>query len=309
MDISILIATFKRPELLTHTLRSFSCLDTTGLGWEILVIDNAGDRATKEVVLKFSETTPVRYLRETKPGKNNALNAALSKAGGELLVFTDDDIVAARHWLIEMYEGARRWSHNSVFGGRILPKWPNDKPPSINHSFLLHAYTIADWDIPEGPCAAGYVYGPNMAIRRSVFSNGWKYNSDIGPKGDNYVTGGETDLTRRLEGAGLNAVYLPRALVFHQIRPEQLESQWLFKRAFRLGRNLAFREPSSKVAMLCGIPRWQIRRLCEEYLRFKLAMLCGDQKHQFEHGVSYWLTRGMIYQHRRQVVGEMTSPG
>jgi hypothetical protein len=121
-----------------------------------------------------------------------------------------------------------------------------DSRPQVQQASFDHAYAIADWVQPEGPYRASRVYGPNMAIRASVFHAGWSFDPAIGPDGtDTYIPGSETDPTMRLERAGFPAVYLPRALVLHQIRAEQLGLEWLSQRAFRKGReDLRHRAPS-----------------------------------------------------------------
>ena len=79
-------------------------------------------------------------------------------------------------WVTELCEGARRWPHHDVFGGRILPRWPDGLTPRVQHPFLDHAYAIADWSHPEGPYSAGRVFGPNMAMRTSLFRAGWAFD-------------------------------------------------------------------------------------------------------------------------------------
>ena len=116
-NISIIVATFRRPVLLEQTLKSFLALDTAGLNWEVLIVDNADDPETKKAALNYSERIPLRYFAELKRGKNNALNRALPEAQGELFVFTDDDVVVEKDWLVEIWNGVKRWPGNHVFGG------------------------------------------------------------------------------------------------------------------------------------------------------------------------------------------------
>jgi hypothetical protein len=78
--------------------------------------------------------------------------------------------------------------------------------------------------------------GGNLLIRASLFKNGLTFNTNFGPKAGNYIMGGETELLARLESSGHSALYLPQALVYHQIRNEQLNIRWLAGRAFREGR-------------------------------------------------------------------------
>ena len=301
MDLSVLLSTYRRSHLLGRTLTSFCSLNIPDCEWEIVLIDNAGDQRTKQVADEFSVKLPLKVLLETYPGKNNALNKAIPEAQGDILVFTDDDIIADPNWLIEVFLGAKRWPHHYVFGGRIIPKWPHSQGKSAEHAFLRHAFAIADWDIPEGLYCAGKVFGPNMAVRASIFKDGWRFNPGIGPDGTtNYITGSETELTRRLEKAGFKAVYLPRAVVFHQITLEQMNIKWLYGRTFRKGRWDAYKKGTANVSVICGIPRCLIREVWWAYVLFKISEISGDERLRDERGLAYWYKRGMIYQYRKQ---------
>ena len=301
MDISVILSTFKRPDLLTQTLQSFCSLKTGGFRWEVLLVDNARDERTREIASKFSNRLPIKFLVETKRGKNSALNKAIPQALGKIFVFTDDDIIADPRWLIELREGIKRWPDYYVFGGRILPKWPDGQGKFLDNAFCRTAYAIADWDIPEGCYSAAKVWGPNMAIRASIFRDGWRFNPNLGPDGtDNYLTGSESELVIQLKKAGFGAVYMPQSLVFHQIRPEQMELSWLYRRAFRAGRLTAYTASRPNVPMICGIPQGLIRPVCKEFIMFAVSALSRDKNRKAERGVSYWYRRGMIYQFRNQ---------
>lgn len=300
MDLSVLLATCRRPDLLGQTLDSFRSLRTEGLAFEILVVDNAGDPATREVTARAAPTLPVRLLVETARGQNRARNRAIPEARGALVAFTDDDVLADPDWLAEIVRGARRWPEHAVFGGRVLPRWPAGQGPPFQHAFMRHAYAIADWERPEGPYPAGYVFSPNMAIRASVFRAGWRFNPDLGPDGsERYMSGSETELLRRLEAAGLGAVYLPRAVVLHQIRPEQLRVEWLYGRAFRKGRSDATKAGAPDGSRLWGVPRPLLAQALRAYIRFLASRVSSDRLARFDRGVSYWRARGMMFQCRR----------
>ena len=203
-------------------------------------------------------------------------------------------------WLVELAAGATRWPDHAVFGGQVLPEWPAGHPPPVPHPFLAHAYAIADWRRPEGPYDAGYVFGPNMAIRAPVFQAGWRFDPQVGPDGTpRYMPGTETELLRRLEQAGMAAVYLPRARVSHLIRPEQLEVRWLFERAFRKGRWDLRKQGVPAGPRLGAMPGRLIGQAARSYVRLVAARLVGDRRRSFEHGLAYWHTRGMLYQCRR----------
>ena len=303
MNISVILATYKRPQILFKTLESFCALKTDGLEWEVIVVDNAGDPDSQRTVEGFQRRLPLRFFVEKTPGKNNALNHGIKKARGELFVFTDDDILADPGWLIEAREGMRRWPGFSMFGGRILPKFPSDKIPlPVEDKFFKDAYVIADWDIIEGPHQAKDIWGPNMGIRAEVFHLGWSFNPNIGPKGKNYAMGSETEFTTRVEKAGFKSVYLPNSLVYHQIRPEQLKIKWLYGRAFRNGRRRANEESLPDVPMLFGAPRSLLRTLISFGLKRLLFFFQRETALQL--GIKYWRTKGMVYQYREELINK-----
>lgn len=297
MNISIIFSTYNRNNILEKTLNSFLSLDTHNLDWEIIAVDNAGNVETKKVIESFYATLPITYLVETKPGKNSALNRAIPYAKGELIIFTDDDIIAEPDWLKEMWEGAKRWPDCMIFGGRILPIYPTDTTPlNIDHPFLRAALAIADWNIDEGFQEGRYLCGPNMSIRSNIFKDGWRFNEKVGPQGSNYIVGSETEFAIRLENAGYKILFLPLALVYHQIRPEQLQLKWFFQRAFKSGRSAAFKNKNTKAITWFGIPRYLIKETIMSYFAYKVSIFSKNENVLFDCGVRYWSNKGMIYQ-------------
>lgn len=296
-EVSVLIATSRRPDLLAQTLDSLARMEMHDDRWDVIVIDNADEPATGAVVREAEGRLPVRLLVEPTAGKNHALNRGLAEARGALVAFTDDDVVVDRGWLRELCEGAARWPEATMFGGRILPQWPAACPEPAPHPFLEHAYGIADFDHPEGRYSSGYVYGANMVLRRAVFDEGWRFDPRMGPDGtDRYITGSETSLTVALEKAGHRAIYLPRALVRHQIRPEQLTTTWLHGRAFRKGRAEALKRGLG--GGLRAVPREVAVSVVREYASWWRCRLVRDRRSALDHGLEYWKARGMVHQCR-----------
>ena len=299
MDISVLIATHRRDETLRLCLDSLCRIESSALEWELLLIDNAGEESTRELAQAYKDSIDLHYLVETTPGKNSALNRGLGEARGQLYVFSDNDIIASKDWLLEMWRGAARWPQTSVFAGRILPKWPSATMPPLrmNDPLIRAAFCVADWDIPEGRIEADRVWGPNMAVRAELFKSGLRFDPAVGPRGANYVMGSETELTRRLEKQGFGAVYLPNSLVWHQIREEQLTREWLYARAYRAGRGRAHETDYFPGApRIFGVPRFLIRRAASVALARLGAFLKADREEMLLQGMTYWRVRGSLDQ-------------
>lgn len=92
MKLSVVIATRRRPGLLADTLASLrGCAPQPD---EVLVVDGDEERSAEAVVAEHCghpDAAPTRYLYSS-PGLAHQRNVALGVAGGEVVVFVDDDV-------------------------------------------------------------------------------------------------------------------------------------------------------------------------------------------------------------------------
>ena len=298
MDVSILIATYKRPEILRQTLASFRELDTQSLKWEILLIDNGDDNPTRKITEAFRRQLPLQYLLEKKKGRACALNQGIPLAKGSLILFTDDDICPDPSWVAEMWEGAKRWPTRLVFGGRIFPKFPVEHIEWDMNSFTMRtAYGLADYGEKEGEYPPIFVWGANMAVRASVFQKGLRFNDEIW-SGENELAGFESEFVTRISRQGLGPMYLPRSIVHHRIRPEQLSVTWLQQRAFRSGKTYAFVSglPDPHIHRW-GVPRATIRIAIQQYIRYLKGFLFMNKNERIQQRLLFCHYKGRIYQY------------
>jgi GT2 family glycosyltransferase len=173
---------------------------------------------------------------EPTPGKNQALNAALPAAIGDLVVFTDDDAVPRPDWLRRFRATADTQTDFHMFGGRIVPRWPTPPEPWILALVPLSVVYGISPPLQSGPVGRQWVFGANMAVRKAIFDLGYRFNPTIGPRGTDYAQGSEAELTQRLERAGYRAWFCSEAVIEHLISPDHLTEEWILKRARRYGR-------------------------------------------------------------------------
>jgi hypothetical protein len=210
--------------------------------WEIIVVVDGADPQTGDVLDQYRSVLPLVHLETAEgKGKNRALNLAILEARGAVLAFVDDDVLPAKNWLRVLKLACARWRGRNVFGGRILPKFPGEVPDYIDLDWgrVRDALVIGDWGMDEGPCDPGRVWGPNMAVRRTVFSR-HRFDEKRGPKGSHYVMGGDSEFIYRVTEGGREPIHLPEWIVEHIIRTEQFDPTWLRARAFRAGRHDAY---------------------------------------------------------------------
>lgn len=91
-SISVIIATYKRPHLVSRALDSIAAQSLRPV--EIIVVDDCSGDETESVVLAWAARNdiPVRYVAmESNRGAGAARNRAMAIAGGEYLAFLDSD--------------------------------------------------------------------------------------------------------------------------------------------------------------------------------------------------------------------------
>ena len=235
LELSVLIATYKRAEILRETLEAMTGVDREGVSIEIVVIDNNSTDNTREVVESFADRLSVRYLFEPRPGKSCALNLALDNVPlGRIVVFTDDDVTPCGNWLTAIKATCERWPNHSVFGGKIMVGWPELTVPGwaravSRRGWVYSAHGRGDQEhlYDSGGCP----YGPNFWVRAEVLAHGRRFNEAVGPRGANCIMGEDTQFLGQLAEDGYEIVYSPDAVVSHRIRPEQLTVAFIRQRA------------------------------------------------------------------------------
>ena len=244
------------------------------------MVDNNSRDRTAEVCRAFSSRLPLRYLFEKRQGKNIALNTALEVASGDLFLFTDDDVTPCRNWLLAYQVGVERWPDHNVFCGPIRCRWPNRMPERMRcfrARWLKFGEIQLDQDEGSMPEVI-FPNGANYAVRAMYFRRGLRFDGQLGPKREARIAGGEADLLRRLRRAGERFIYLPEAEVVHRIKPVEVTSIRLIRRAFWFGRGVVrtWTDDMSRWRRFLGVPTWMVRRLPAHVLvEWKAALPAG----------------------------------
>ncbi|MGH3086349.1 MAG: glycosyltransferase family 2 protein, partial [Rubrobacteraceae bacterium] len=93
--ITVAVCTRDRAEDLRPCLDALTRLDYPRL--DILVVDNAPSSDATERLVKDAYPR-ARYVREDRPGLDWARNRAIAEARGDILAYTDDDVVVDPGW-------------------------------------------------------------------------------------------------------------------------------------------------------------------------------------------------------------------
>src|SRR5699024_12021522 len=93
LDASVVFATRDRGPQLRRTLAAYLQLDTDGIDWELIVIGNGSRDDTGRILREAAGRLPLFHLFTPRPGQNRARNQAIAALRGNLVIFTDDDVL------------------------------------------------------------------------------------------------------------------------------------------------------------------------------------------------------------------------
>ena len=230
--LSVVIPTYKRSDSLRRSLESLRM--QTFSSFEILVVDNADDPVTRDLVVGFSAIAPVttHYFPEPRLGLHNARHEGARRARGDILVFTDDDATFADVWLESLAQAFHVHPRMVAAGGPVRPVW-EEPPPAWLLDLIGPSRNFGALSLMQGSghftlSAHGGFFGVNMAIRRDVLFEAGGFNPES--FGDIWLGDGETGLNRKLWNKGLLIGSVPEAVVHHHIPPSRMTRTYLEKR-------------------------------------------------------------------------------
>ncbi|MEV0243079.1 glycosyltransferase [Streptomyces sp. NPDC050674] len=231
---TVVVATRERAGQLARALDSLLAQDHPR--FEIVVVDNAPvtDETRRLIETKYAER--VRYVREPVPGLAAAHNTGLEAVRGEVVAFTDDDVVADPRWLTELTAPFTADPGLGCSTGLILPARLTTPAQVLleSHGGFAKGFTPRTYDPahPPGdeplfPFTAGrFGSGANMAFRTAVLRSVGGFDPATGA--GTAARGGD-DLYGfvRVLAQGHRLRYTPYALVWHHHREtwRDLETQ------------------------------------------------------------------------------------
>jgi GT2 family glycosyltransferase len=229
--VTVAVCTRERPDDIARCLHGLGRIDYPNL--DLLVVDNAPcTDATERVVRRYRQ---VRYVREPRPGLDWARNRAILECRGEILAYTDDDVVVDPGWVSALVDVFTADPEVMAITGLVMPHELDTDAQRLFEAYggfgrgFHRKWTRAAADRPfarEHGGAGKFGTGANMAYRRSLFDRigGFDPALDVGTCTHG---GGDLEMFFRVLKEGHTLVYEPRAIVWHRHRREyeQLRAQ------------------------------------------------------------------------------------
>ncbi len=229
--ISVVIATRDRGKSLAKMMKSLIGLDYPK--FEVILVDNAPK--TTETIEYYNQNQKLfqekgislRYVREDIPGLAIAHNRGLETVAGEIVAFTDDDVVIDRHWLIEIVRGFSLAKTIGCVTGLVIPAELETPAQVLFEEFggFIKGFSPQYFEAKEQqrsnrffPFSPGrYGTGANMAFRTSVLKKIGGFDPELGV-GTPSLGADDLAIFFKVVMAGNQLLYQPSALIHHQHR-------------------------------------------------------------------------------------------
>ena len=304
MDASVVVCTYNRCASLAETLQAIAAQQVPpGFAWELIVVDNNSRDATRESVEGFQRRHPalqVRYLFEGRQGLSHARNAGIAAAGGEFVVFTDDDVLPAPDWLSLLVSGMR--SHGcAAAGGYIEPLWLAPPPAWLTERFYGFLALRTDEAGPRLVRDEGEMpFGASLAFARCVFGEIGLFDPELGRKGQVLAGGEEIDVLMRLVERGKRVMYFPQVRVRHKVEAFRLTKRYFRRWRYQCSLNEARALPRHAGRTLAGVPLYLLPQLTRALARTAAMYLTRPHDEAFRQEMIVWHFLGLMRGLRRQ---------
>jgi glucosyl-dolichyl phosphate glucuronosyltransferase len=215
IDLSIVICTYNRHELLRTALNSLLQQDPAGLSCEVIVIDNNSTPETRAVVDEFAQRDGrLRYIKETRQGNAYARNTGVEHSRAPIIAFLDDDVTVRDNWLAVIKRTFEETKAEFI-GGKVLPRWEAPPPSwlSVTNWAPIAAVDYGDASFlltSDNPLC---LLTANIAFRKEVFERFGGFSANVQRAGDSIGSLEDHEFLTRLFRAGVVGLYVPEMTV------------------------------------------------------------------------------------------------
>ena len=218
---SVVIPTRERPAQLASCLDSLVRAQEPPGGFEVIVVDDGGDAQLEAVLGPLRDRLELTLLHRPHRGPAAARNAGVQHARGEMLAFTDDDMLVDPGWLAAL--AARSSARpGAAIGGRTVNALAGNRCSRVSQWIVERAYSHHN-EQSDGP---RFFAANNLALPAADFR-------DLGGFDPAFRTSEDRDLCARWRESGRPMAYAPEAVALHA---RELDLAGFWRQHFGYGR-------------------------------------------------------------------------
>jgi len=216
MQISVIVATYKRQQFLTRCLSSL--VKQKRLPDEIVLVVRPDDEESIEVISDFKAKYDLIDFKigfVERPGVVFAENVGLDLSRGEIACFIDDDAIAKPDWLSRIEDGYRSDPFVGALGGPVIPVVAGvpiiETTPDMMRITWYGKRIGNSTMIPTRALEVDVLRGCNMSFRRKLID---RFDERL--RG---YWGFEDEACLRISKKGYKVLCDPNVVVYHYLAP------------------------------------------------------------------------------------------
>lgn len=216
MKVSVVIPTHNRQDTLQKAIQAYLNQTVPSNLFEILAVDDGSSDGTPRVVAGFIGSGPIgiRYFREEQRGPAAARNLGIRESVGEIILFSDDDIVPARNLVAEHISWHEKYPETcvAVLGyvtwapeveATPFMKWYGERGPLFAYAHFAGRTQID----------SRFFYSCNVSLKAEFLRNNGTFDEEF-----TSAAFEDTELGYRLAKRGMRLLYNPFAVGYHYQR-------------------------------------------------------------------------------------------
>ncbi len=224
-DVSVVIATYNRPELLRRLLEQLDVQTLEASRYEVIAVDDGSKEDTRAKLADLKTRYALRIERQENAGAAVARQHGVDLARGRVIVVVDDDMQVHRDFLEKHL--AKHTDDRTVVLGRLRPDAKISEMPLFERFYARVLAEKADAFAEGRAEVKGHdVYTGNVSFPRALFLTAGGFDATFRALEDE-------ELGIRLEKAGAHFVFANDAESIHGSDWTSME-KWM-ARAFRDG--------------------------------------------------------------------------
>ncbi|MBV8655336.1 MAG: glycosyltransferase family 2 protein [Candidatus Eremiobacteraeota bacterium] len=197
MRATIQLCTYNRAQLLERVLDA--CFEQTipERSYEVVLVNDGSTDGTPAVIERARARARCGFvvIDRANAGLAKGRNAGIERAGGERIVFIDDDVLPLPNFLEEHLRTHASHPQSIVRGGAINVESFDDLPPPV-------------WNIKD--YSGNYFWTTNVSVPLTTIRAIGGFNESFSEYGWEDI-----DVGLRLRSRGVKAAFNPKALAYH----------------------------------------------------------------------------------------------
>jgi GT2 family glycosyltransferase len=242
MNVTVIVNTYRRERVLVKSLAAI--LRNDYRDFQLVLVDQTPEESTKRAIDEtFPDEPRLLYVHSERIGIAAGRNIGLHHATGELILFTDDDVIVPEQWISALVQCHLRLRCEGitpgVVGGPSEGVWDSPKPAWWPEELL---YVLCEFGMePDRTAFVGgeLPLGATYSCARDLLERIGGFDERLGHMANRLtfltVLGCDSEVALRLDRSGYPVHFCREAGVQHIMNSERLNLSHFAMRLFREG--------------------------------------------------------------------------